>query len=221
MQFEIVNEPRIAIEEQIPSNIRSKFVPIIVDAYQWVYILTNNTDMLKGIRARKKTIPELKNVAVEYFVLQAVKNGSLPYNYRMASNRNNSHTYLELYSENTLIHFNQVRNKSSCANRAYCRDRHIKPAYSYMNFEKNIIEFDEQRYFQINHGYQSTEPSFVTLGVPNEGGKLSAYINLFDEFTSIEGHYPKSKIEEVDDISFEDFQRFAEGEGLDDSEKSS
>ncbi|AQT85446.1 hypothetical protein ERICIV_00574 [Paenibacillus larvae subsp. larvae] len=57
------------------------------------------------------------------------------------------------------------------------------------------------------------------LGIPNSEGTLSGYIRLLDEFTVIDGIYPKSKIQNVDKISFEDFQRYAEGDGLDDSKE--
>lgn len=175
-------------------------------------------------RGKKLATPEIKNLAVEFFAIQSVKNGELPFKHRTGYNSNRSHSFLELYNSDSLFHFNQVKSKTMCARKAECRDRHIKPLESYINIDEqnnSYIDFDNQRYFQINHGYQSSSPSFITLGIPNKEGVLKGSIFLLEEYRVIEGFYPKSKIESLDDFSFEEFQRYAEGENENAARKTS
>jgi len=221
VKIQILDEPREVINQYIPLESRKRLSKIIIDAYQWSDLLINNTAALKTIRGTKRLLPELKNVAVEFFVMQAVKNKELPFTYRIGYNANRSHPFIELFNESILIHFNQVRTKNSGARKAFCRDRLLQPIKSYIDFEEGDIKYEDERYFQINHGYQTEKPSFITLGIPNKQGKFDASIYLLEEFSVFEGHYPKSKIETVDEINFEDFQRFAEGEGINESIKNS
>lgn len=221
MKIEILEDSKSLINRVIPFEVRKKLVKCIVDAYQWSDLLLKNTAVFHSIRSRKRLLPEIKNVAVEYFVKEAVKNKELPFKYRIGYNSNRSHPFIELFNDSVLIHFNQVKRKNQGARKAFCRDRYLRPIESYIDFEDGKIKFDDQLYFQVNHGYQTEQPLFVTLGIPNEKGNFESSINLLEEFSVIEGRYPKSKIEQVDEISFEDFQRFAEGEELNDSTKTS
>lgn len=220
MKIEIVNDPREIINECISLEVRKKFTKLIMDAYQWSNLLIKNTSVFKSTRGIKRLLPEIKNVAVEFFVMQAVRNKEVPFSYRIGYNSNRSHPFIELFNDSTLVHFNQVRNKNSGGRRAFCRDRHLKPITSYIDFEDgNTIKYEDQLYFQVNHGYQTETPGFITLGIPNLKGKFETSIYLLEEFSVFEGYYPKSKIEDVDEISFEDFQRFAEGEETNESFK--
>ncbi|MDK8182135.1 hypothetical protein [Paenibacillus sp. UMB4589-SE434] len=222
MEIVIAQDPREIIKSHISFSARSKLSNLVIDAYKWSELLINNTAAFKTLRGQKRLLPEIKNVAVEFFIIQAVKNKELPFLCRSAYNSNRSHTYLELYNEDTLIHFNQVSSKNKCGRKAVCRDRVTKPLESYIDYSDNInptISVDSKNYFQVNHGYQTSTPSFITLGIPNGEGILNGSIPLLQEFVVVEGFYPKSKIQTVDEISFEDFQRYAEGDGLEDVEK--
>lgn len=187
-------------------------------------MLMENNIVLQTQRGKKHAFPEIKNLAIEFFMMQAVKNGELPFKHRTGYNSNRSHSFLELFNDDSLFHFNQVRSKSMCARKAECRDRHIRPLSSYINIDEQNnanIECDNQRYFQLNHGYQSSNPSFITLGIPNRKGVLEGTIFLLEEYRVVEGFYPKSKIESLDDFSFEEFQRFAEGDNENATRKTS
>lgn len=222
VKIEVEDAPREIINQCIPLEVRKKLTKLIMDAYQWSDLLIKNTSVFKSARGIKRLLPEIKNVAVEFFVMQAAKNKELPFSYRIGYNSNHSHPFIELFNDSTLIHFNQVRTKRSGGRKAFCRDRHLKPITSYIDFEDgNTIKYEDQRYFQVNHGYQTETPAFITLGIPNIEGKFESSIYLLEEFSVFEGYYPKSKIENVDELSFEDFQRFAEGEEGNESFKES
>ena len=66
------------------------------------------------------------------------------------------------------------------------------------------------QYFQLNHGYQSIEPLFISLGIPGDNRKWIDNIQLLNELVSIEGRLPKSKVENIEGFSLEDFQQFAD-----------
>ncbi|MDU0331954.1 hypothetical protein ACTNDP_22135 [Paenibacillus barengoltzii] len=217
-------EPRDIIDTYIPMSIRSRMCQAIVDAYKWSDILLSNTSIFKSVRGKKRLLPEIKNVAVEFFIVQAIKNGEIPLNYRIKFNSNFSHPFLELYNNDVLIHINQVKSKNQCARKAFCRDRLIKPIQSYIDVDSDQgahISYDSQKYFQMNHGYQTSIPSFVNLGIPNSRGDMEASIQLLEEYRVVEGFYPKSQIETIDEFTFEEFQRYAEGEGANDSRQTS
>ncbi|MNC16185.1 hypothetical protein D3C75_640340 [compost metagenome] len=216
MEIIIKEDPSDVINGLIPFQIRAIISQTIVDAYKWIDLILNNTLAFKSKRSKHIFIPEAKNLAVEFFMIQATKSGKLPFEYRYAFNSNLTHSYLELYNDNILIHLNQVNSKNKCAKKAYCRDRHIKPVDSYINIgpdsEAFLSEKEQELYFQVNHGYQSSSPNFITLGIPNKLGKFSTAIQLLDEFAVIEGHYPKSKIEIVSELSFREFEEFVENQ---------
>ncbi|MBA9086550.1 hypothetical protein FHR92_003028 [Fontibacillus solani] len=224
MEVVINPEPRAIIDSHIPMPVRARVCQAIVDAYKWSEILLNNTSIFKSVRGKKRLLPEIKNVAVEFFVVQAIKNGEIPLEYRIKFNSNFSHPFLELYNSEVLIHFNQVKTKNQCGRKAFCRDRLIKPIQSYIEVDNDLethISYDTQKYFQMNHGYQTTIPSFVNLGIPNDQGVLEASVQLLEEYRVIEGYYPESQIETIDEFTFEEFQRYAEGEEANDSRQTS
>ncbi|MEK5036344.1 hypothetical protein MKY96_33480 [Paenibacillus sp. FSL R7-0302] len=223
MFFVINPDPREVIEEYIPLNVRALLAKEITDAYQWSELIFNNTAAFKSLRGRYKLLPEIKNLAVEFLMMQASKSGKLPLKYRTGYNSNHSHSFTELYDDNVLLHFNQVKSKNKCGRKAYCRDRLVKPVQSYFDIEDNslVVEENVQKYFQVNHGYQSETPLFISLGIPNSMGILEGRISLLDEITVIEGARPVSQVKEIDDFDFEDFQRFAEGAEENDKQQSS
>ncbi|MGN7359490.1 hypothetical protein ACTHPF_20385 [Paenibacillus sp. SAF-054] len=224
MEIIINPEPRQLIDTYLPASVRARMSQAIMDAYKWSDLLLNNTAIFKSLRGKKRLLPEIKNVAVEFFMIQAVKNGELPLSYRIKFNSNRSHPFLELYNADLLLHFNQVKSKDQCARKAFCRDRLIKPIQSYIdvdNTSEASISYDSQKYFQMNHGYQSSNPNFINLGIPNTSGIFEASVQLLEEYRVIEGFYPKSQIETIDDFTFEEFQRYAEGEEANDSRKTS
>ncbi|GEM01927.1 hypothetical protein SAMN05421839_1184 [Halolactibacillus halophilus] len=211
--YVIKDEPRTLINGYIDFSTRKKLGQLVTDAYKWSSLLQENTLQLKTIRGKKRLLPEIKNVSIEFFLIQAMKNNELPFKYRFANNVRGSHPYLELYNDDTIIHVNQVSRKNMCARKAICRDVLFKPIQSYIEFEElDEISYHEKRYFQLNHGYQTSTPEFVTLGIPNNSYKFDASIPILEEYTAIEGHLPKSKIEKIDGDFLDAFQRYAEGD---------
>jgi len=211
--FVIQDEPRKIINNYIDFATRKKLGKLIVDGYKWSVLLQENTPHFKSLRGRKRLLPEIKNISVEFFMVQAVMNGELPFEYRIANNSKGSHPYLELFNDETVIHINQVSRENACARKAICREVLFQPMQSYAEFEElGDISYHDKRYFQLNHGYQTKTPSFVTLGIPNQSYRFDTSIPILQEYTAIEGDLPKSKIEKIDEDFFNAFQQFAEGD---------
>lgn len=208
--------PRKVIEENFEFEIRMKFPKIINDAYFWAHRLIENTATLNWIRGNS-LLPNIKNIAVEYFLVQEIKNGKLPLQWRINYTSNRSASFIEIFNDSLLLHVNQVQNKKCIGRPAFCRDQHLEHFQTYFNIEpeKNVVNFvkDKQRYFQLNHGYQSREPLFINLGIPGSNRKWIDNINILEEFASIEGRFPKSKPENIEELNLEEFQRYAEGMG--------
>jgi hypothetical protein len=225
MSYIINDEPRELVNKHIPFQLRKKFADLVTDGYKWSTILQENTPHFRTPRGKKRLLPEIKNVSTEFFFWQAIKNNEIPFECKFATNDKRSHNYLEIYNDDVLIHINQVQTKRSCGRKAFCRDRFLKPIYSYMAFdeleENSHYQHDDDRlYFQINHGYQTSTPQFITIGIPNKSSKFDAYVPVLEEYNAIEGNLPKSKIEKIDADFFNDaFQRFAEGDEVKDERK--
>ncbi|MGG0516607.1 hypothetical protein [Bacillus pseudomycoides] len=206
-------DPREIIEKYFPRNIRTRIPEVINNAYGWCYIHAENTPLLNWTRG-KSILPNIKNIAVEFFVREEIKKGNLPFQWRVNYNRNRSASLIEIYNDEMVLHINQVAKKSSIARPAYCRDQYIKSLQCYWDFgnelnseEPRMIEKDKL-YFQLNHGYQSESPLFVSLGIPGKDKQWVEAIQLLDEFVTIQGVHPKSKVEEIPGFSLEDLQQF-------------
>lgn len=144
----------------------------------------------------------------------------------MSFTSNRSASLIELYTGDVLLHVNQVSSQTKIARPAFCRDQHIKPFHAYIDLwnetdYKDVVD-TKPKYFQLNHGYQSLEPNFISLGIPGTNNKWVDQIPLLEEFTVLEGRYPKSKPEAIQDFSLEEFQQFAEeGENIGHKESNS
>lgn len=206
------DDPRKIINNHISLNVRQLFGEAIVDAYKFSTLLQQNNPQLRSIRGLKRLLPEIKNVSIEYFLTRTIKNNNLPFQYKHATNSNRSHPFIEIYNDDMVLHVNQVRTKGSCARKAYVRDKLIKPVKSYMLFNMDDLDYEDRYYFQLNHGYQTEEPLFITLGIPNQDYKLEGSISLLEEYSIIKGTYPTSKIETIEEDFFSEFQQFAEGD---------
>ncbi|MDZ5782088.1 hypothetical protein [Marinococcus luteus] len=212
------DEPRKKIDKQIPLEVRRYLGELTIEAYRTSKLLMENTPALQFPRARKLLLPELKNIMLEFMIIQAVKNNKLPFNYRINFNSNHSHPYLELYNDDILIHFNQVRTKSSCARKAIFRDKILSSVQTEFVFDEEVSSddlFSDKTYYQFNHGYQTETPQFITLGIPNNMYEFEVSVPILEEYAAIEGRYPTSTKEELhddfDDKLFEKIQQYAEG----------
>ncbi len=206
-------DAREVIEKHFGVEIRRKLPKIIYDAYFWSHRIIENTSMLNWIRG-KSLLPNIKNIAVEFFIVQEIKNGNLPFQWRVNYTTNKSASFIEIFNDSILLHVNQVANKKKIARPAFCRDQYIQSFQSYIEFQPEISTFDQvnkkPQYFQLNHGYQSIEPLFISLGIPGDNRKWIDNIQLLNELVSIEGRLPKSKVENIEGFSLEDFQQFAD-----------
>ncbi len=206
-------DAREVIEHAFPIELRMKFPQIILNAYMWSYRIVKNTPLLNWERGRTLT-PNIKNIAVEFFLVQEIKKGNLPLKWRVSYTSNKSASLIDLFTDDFLLHINQVAKPTKIARAAFCRDQHIQPFQSYIDFDDNYEYINtvekKQKYFQLNHGYQSQEPLFVNLGIPGANRKWIDNIQLLKEFAVYDGRYPKSKLEDIKEFSLEDFQLFAE-----------
>lgn len=204
---------RELIEENFPRVVRMRLPQIIYDAYMWSHRIVENTALLNWERGKSLT-PNIKNIAVEFFLVQEIKKGNLPLNWRVSYTSNKSASLIELYTGELLLHVNQVGNHNKIARAAFCRDQYIQPFQSYIDFDgenllTNTIQ-NQPKYFQLNHGYQSQEPLFISLGIPGMNKKWVEKIQLLEEFAVFKGKYPKSKPENIEEFRLEEFQQFAE-----------
>ena len=88
-------DAREVIEKHFGVEIRRKLPKIIYDAYFWSHRIIENTSMLNWIRG-KSLLPNIKNIAVEFFIVQEIKNGNLPFQWRVNYTTNKSASFIEI-----------------------------------------------------------------------------------------------------------------------------
>ena len=200
------------INNEVPMKTRAKITPFIFDAYSLAEQATKDTDFLNWIVGQKH-MGYLKRIAVEYMLKDAIDNGKLPFDYRIASNKNKSSWHLEIKTKNAIITTSQVQSINSLPNPAYFRSKLQEANQLRFSLDSSNQEVTEGPYhLLITHGYKTDVPSFINIGFPNENGWVD-YINLLNEPILIE-NAPKKEIDIKERlVSFKDFAKEVSSDG--------
>lgn len=205
------------IKELFNVRVRSLLNTAVGKGYELANNTKENTNYLNHAKTRGKDIlPHLKNYSVEFAIIKYIENGLLPYDFDIKYNSNKSARYFVLFDSNRKFELcvNQVNEKNKIGRPAYYRNQRIESFNSYFILsENNETEIITKKpiYFELNHGYQSTSPNFVVLGIPGKHGKWLDKVDISREIN----HIPlsggiKTTVEEVKDFNFEELQEYIE-----------
>lgn len=148
----------------------------------------------------KNVIPEIKNLAIDYFLLQACIHGMLPFEANYQANSNNSGHNLRMTTTDGkgILTVNQVTKINNSSRDAVYRKNMEHDLVSELNLWGNNLSTKDDSsvikyYFELTHGHQSLQPKFVVLGMPNDEGGWIVKENLGSPFVN----YPDVKPEEI------------------------
>lgn len=162
----------------------------------------------------KKVIPEFKNIATEYFLMSACDKGLLPLSYCICENSGNTGDYVQFKfnKNNCILTVNQVRSKQRSSRNALFREEMREQFNSSFNLSfkdefhsDNMLEY----YVELCHGYQSSKPHFVTLGIPDNNNGWMSYIDIKSPFLSVSKGEEKDIKTSTNDISEFNKEEFA------------
>lgn len=197
---------------------------VIQVGYQnWHDFLRKDTTpaFLKTKRAEKLK-PEIKNMAVEYAVMQACNKGLIPLKWSLEQTNNIALKYLNLKSSDGKCVFtiNQTASAGTRSRHAKFRDELDAPFQSSLNLypddgdkRKFITEPDFTYYCEINHGYQSEKPVFALVGKPAAKRGWLGQLSLLNQIQLLPQGEAEDTLTAAGDVrkfSLDDFQNFME-----------
>ena len=148
----------------------------------------------------KNVIPEIKNLAIDYFLIQACTHGMLPFeaNYQVNSNNTGHNLRMTTTDGKGILTVNQVTKINNSSRDAVYRKNMEHDLVSKLNLWGNDLSTKDDSsvikyYFELTHGHQSLQPKFVVLGMPNDEGGWIVKENLGSPFVN----YPDVKPEEI------------------------
>lgn len=204
------------IKDIFKQRSRVNFNLAVEKGYELAKHTKENTNFINFSRSRGSDLmSHLKNYAVEYSIIKYIESGLLPYEFQIKYNRNRSARYFVLFDSERRIELcvNQVKNKECIGRKAFYRNKRIENFNSYIKFddiESPEIVNDRPVYFELNHGYQTSTPHFVVLGIPGQDGKWINKLEISSEITLVEDtNTIKTKSEEID-FNFDQLQEYIE-----------
>ena len=176
--------PRENMEQVFDKNCRRSFVNGIKNAYKWLSIWEQDPVNQVLLKYSGKTgRGNILSWAVTYFLIEEVKKGNINLSYRLDLTRQSKIPYLVLFdkSRNVELTVNQVPKISKPARAAINRYERIKNNFTTTLFDTYAEEKEQPFYYQLTHGYQSKEPGFINLGIPNDSTSWLDFIELSKE----------------------------------------
>lgn len=162
----------------------------------------------------KRMIPEFKNSAVEFAIMQASKRKILPFLWSVEENAGKTGTYLKLTYNGACFTVNQTRNIDVCSRDAQFRQNLLDEYVTRLNlFDQGETATTIKHYFEINHGYQSKHPLFTVAGIPdgNHGWIFSKQLNRFTALSKGEDEDLKTVSKDISDFGEDEFKDYLQG----------
>ncbi|MGA3392881.1 hypothetical protein ACA604_09710 [Lactiplantibacillus pentosus] len=191
-------------------------VGIIAAGYQTEkhFVSVNAPEWLQMDRAQK-LYPELKNMAVEFSLRRACDQKIIPFSYGIGTIEKNKNKFLKLINneKQVILTINQIPSDRRASRHAKFR------ADLFDQCDNRFVLFDDEArsqdsvYLELNHGYQSDQPSFTILGKPDSTGLWEARLNLQNNLqvlSSNEEKDIKTTAKEVASFSMDEFRQYQE-----------
>ncbi|EGK10218.1 hypothetical protein HMPREF9374_2568 [Desmospora sp. 8437] len=200
--------PSQVINETVPFEIRSNFVPIVRKGYQYTDELIRTNKMLNWSIGRQQR-GDLLNVGVAFAFKEIIEQGKLPLDFKLDHNKPRTFQYFLLCTNTVTITVSQVQSSTKVPRKADFRDDLYEYGQGRLDlFDEDLgVNINQDRVLLLTHGYQRSEPHFVNLGIP--GKKNWIYrIELIDELErSAVEQVPEEEITEEEMIRFKEFSK--------------
>ncbi|MFL2071147.1 hypothetical protein ACEN32_02420 [Marinilactibacillus psychrotolerans] len=158
-------------------------------------------------------LPRVKTIAVEYMLVQYIKNGLIDLDYSIQRTSNNRNTFMLFSNANKNVNLiaNQTSNENKPSNFARYRAEKHNNFQSYFDFDNYQLTTDQPTYFELNHGYQTEVPAFTMLGIPKSISEWYVAIPLHKEeliLTETKQEKFVTVQNELSDFDITDFEEF-------------
>ncbi|MGX4631335.1 hypothetical protein CKN63_03425 [Carnobacterium divergens] len=167
---------------------RSAMIQAIKKAYKKVglWCVDKNNEFLMGKKARYVRGDAI-GLAVDHYLIEEIEKGNLNLLYRH-DYTDTGYPYLVMYDmkETFELTVNQVTSAKKVAAPAKNRTEKIN------RYKSTLFDFEDdevtngKNYFQLTHGYQTTDPAFIVIGIPGEK-KWEDFVNILQEPFFING----------------------------------
>lgn len=172
--------------------------------------LRKDDSWLNHLRGRE-ILPKLKTYAVEYMIVQYIKNDfiNLDYSIEYTSGKNNTFLLFKDKSSKTNLIVNQAISGVRPSRYAKYRANRYNNFETYFDFESNVFVDEKPVYIELNHGYQTDIPGFTVLGIPKNSKTWYASIPVDKEFELLTENKDRfiTTEKEMSDFDFDDFQK--------------
>ncbi len=171
------------IQQEVPYELRSKFVPIVERGYKIARAALNGIPFLDWEIGRFHE-GYLRPIAIQYLFQREISLGRLEVKCSIESNSKKTAKYLQLHTDSAIITISQVQSLGAIARHAYYRKKMQEAnQYRFDFFDENsrgLIQ-NQPHYLLLTHGYGSSTPDFINLGMPNGYRWIEEPINLLKE----------------------------------------
>lgn len=170
------------IDSELPLKTRSHIVNAVYAGYELVTKIINEIPFLDS-EYGKNNYGELRNSAVAFCISQKLIHERLPLTAMSVSNKRRNYNYIQMKSNNAIIHISQVKQPNSIPRFSEFRYensfKNVQLECSMANdclyipsTEENIVP---NYYMLLTHGCVDGMLAFVHLGIPNVGAKKWMY----------------------------------------------
>lgn len=178
-------DSKSSIMTNFTPKMRSSLVQAIKNAYKWVSIWEKDPNNKVLTTYRSKYIRgNAIMTAVDYYIIEEIKLGNLNLNYNFEYTKNKSYPFLVLSNDEKTFKLtvNQVASIKSLPSFAVNREERINSYYSNLFLSEEDIEKElTAEIFQLTHGYQTSEPGFIILGIPDQNRSWFDFVNILQE----------------------------------------
>lgn len=211
-EFKIANKtPKQEILDAFSKkNMRSLYNGI-KQAYKWtsIWLKDPSNAVLISYEFEKYIRGHVVGIAANYFVIKEITDGDLGLDFFFRYNSNRSYPYLVITDKDRTFELtlNQTQISNRCAPNSQFRDDLIDKYQSSLFSSDDKIN-DETNYFQLTHGYQTEEPLFVNLGIPEKNGRWRDFIDISKLLQVKESPMLKTKALEYKPVNLAEMQTY-------------
>lgn len=203
-------------KEEIINTFSSRTMSILARGVQQAYRWTNNwlkdpgNAVLVSYEWEKYTRGFVVGVAVNYFIIKELLDEDLDLHFSFKYNSNKSYPYLVITDDKREFELtvNQTQKGKRCASKSQFRDNLIDKYQSSLFDTDNEENMKNKKYFQLTHGYQTAEPGFINLGIPNKNGQWVDYIDISQLPQVKQTNILKTKVSEYQALDLSKMQNY-------------
>lgn len=176
-----VIDGRVVINSVFPHELRELLPPAFARAYSRIEELAGTVDFLQT-EGGKQQLAHIRNSAVEFELIQLIREGKLPFTYGYQLTRQHTSKFFVMRSDDCIVTVSHVQEPPAFPRESHFRNRFRlanPPLLPFPNFWSDD-EAVEKPYLILTHGHGALD--FLRIGIPHPLQECwSAYIDILRE----------------------------------------